>query len=188
MPSGMNRGRAIWRSAMPGQVASGDFASGSHAESTESTESFQPHVLGEEQIPSISVAVIHQFQSPSGKKLSAHSVHSAVPLDAQSGTCCASRTALSEAQPSRCARQPEGSPEQGATPPSCHRATHLAVEGVGSAAVIDCPVIGHLLQMVGPECAETHRRRAEPPFVPSLARDYGDKTLMFNEPSRMRSH
>ena len=37
----------MWRAATLGQVVSGDFA---NAESTESTESFQPHFLGEEQI------------------------------------------------------------------------------------------------------------------------------------------
>jgi hypothetical protein len=82
----------MWCSTMPGQIAGGDFANRPRAESTESTESFQPDVLGEAQIPSISVTVIHQFQSRSGKKLYVHSVLSAVPLDAQSGTCCASRT------------------------------------------------------------------------------------------------
>jgi hypothetical protein len=48
---------------MPGQIAGDEFANWPRAECTESTESFQPHVLGEEQIPSITVTVIHQFQS-----------------------------------------------------------------------------------------------------------------------------
>src|ERR1700757_2084082 len=85
------------------------------AESTERTESFQPHLLGGRANAEHQCYGNSPVQSRSGTILSVHSVHSAVPLDAQSGTCCASRTALSEAQPSRCARQPEGSPDQGAT-------------------------------------------------------------------------
>jgi hypothetical protein len=46
----MNNGSAMWRSTTPGRLAVDDFASGPRAESTESTESFQPHFLEEEQI------------------------------------------------------------------------------------------------------------------------------------------
>jgi hypothetical protein len=69
---------------MPGQVATGDFASGPRAESTESAESFQPHFLGEEQISTTSVTAIAPVPEPKRLKLSALSAHSAAPPDAQS--------------------------------------------------------------------------------------------------------
>ncbi|MGC1561107.1 MAG: hypothetical protein WA820_14825, partial [Bradyrhizobium sp.] len=47
------------------------------AESTERTESFQPHFLGEKQIWSTTVTAIHQFRSPCRSKLSVLSAHSA---------------------------------------------------------------------------------------------------------------
>jgi hypothetical protein len=85
----------------------GDFANRPRAETTECTESFQPHVLEKKQILSITVTAIHQFQSRSGKKLSVHSAHSAVP-HTKRYMLREPDPALPQAQPSRCARQPEG--------------------------------------------------------------------------------
>ena len=74
MAPGMSRGRAMWyRTAIAEQVA----------ESTESTESFQPHFLGEEQIRRMDVTVITPVPEPEPLELSALSAHSAAPPDAQ---------------------------------------------------------------------------------------------------------
>jgi hypothetical protein len=78
----------MWCSAMPGQIAGGDFANRPRAESTESTESFQPRFWGEEQIfGERGVRAITPVREPQRLKLSVLSVLSALsaaPLDAQS--------------------------------------------------------------------------------------------------------
>jgi hypothetical protein len=93
---------------MSWQVTAGEFANRPRAESTESTESFQPHLLGER------ANVEHQcydnspVPEPKRQKLSAHSAHSVVPLDAQKRYMLREPDrALPEAQPSGCARQAE---------------------------------------------------------------------------------
>ena len=116
------------------------------AESAESAESFQPHVLGEEQIPSISVTVIHPIQSPSGKnfphiphipqcRLTHKAVHAAGagPRAAQSTTVWVRASTGGEVMTSRLTN---------------HRPMRIDLEAdepVQASAVANCPAIIVLL-------------------------------------------
>src|SRR5690349_21550915 len=70
---------------MPGHGGGGESTNRLRAESTESTESFQPHFMGEEQIRRKTVTEITLLPEPKRSKLSVLSVHSAAPPDAQRG-------------------------------------------------------------------------------------------------------
>jgi hypothetical protein len=99
----------------------------------------------------------HQFQSPSGIKLSAHSAHSAVPPDTQSGTCSEPDRALPEAQLCGCARQPEGKVVTSRL--TNHRPMRIDLEAdepVQASAVPSCPAIVVLLQDVRRKMYETN--------------------------------
>ena len=85
---------------MPGHGGGGESTNRLRAESTESTESFQPHFMGEEQIRRKTVTEITLLLEPKRSKLSVLSVHSAAPPDAQRAQLARTEPALAQAQAS----------------------------------------------------------------------------------------